>query len=47
MGVTYNMLSEAINAYKILTGNPGKILLGRPNHRWEVNIKVDVKALCY
>jgi hypothetical protein len=32
-----------INAYKTVVSNPeGKILLGRPRRRWEVNVKVDI-----
>jgi hypothetical protein len=32
------------NACKILVGNPeGKSPLGRPNSRWEDNIKMDLK----
>ena len=33
-------------AFKILTGNPsGKRLLGRPRHRWEENIRMDLKEI--
>jgi hypothetical protein len=31
-------------AYRVLVGNPeGKRLLGRPRHRWEDNIKMDLQ----
>ena len=34
------------SAFKILTGTPaGKRLLGRPIHRWEDNIGVDLKEI--
>jgi hypothetical protein len=34
------------NVYKILVRNPeGKRPLGRPKHRWEVNIKMDVREI--
>ena len=34
------------SAFKILTGTPaGKKLLGRPRHRWEDNIRIDVKEI--
>jgi hypothetical protein len=32
------------NAYKVLVGKPeGKRPLGKPRHRWEGNIKIDLK----
>ena len=32
------------SAFKMLTGKPtGKIPLGRPGHRWEDSIKMDIK----
>jgi hypothetical protein len=32
------------NAYRILVGRPeGKRHLGRPKHRWEGNIRMDLK----
>ena len=32
--------------FKILTGIPtGKLLLGRPSHRWEHNIRMDLKEI--
>jgi hypothetical protein len=34
------------NAYKILVGKPeGKRTLGRPRHRWEDTIKMDVREM--
>jgi hypothetical protein len=34
------------NAYNILIGEPeGKRPLGRPRHRWEDNIKMDLKEM--
>jgi hypothetical protein len=34
---------EISNAYKILVGKPeGKRPLGRPRHRWEGNIRLDL-----
>ena len=32
---------------KILTGKPtGKIPSGRPRHKWEDNIRMDLKEIC-
>ena len=50
---TYQMLSrhvvrmeEGRNAFKILTGKPiGKRPIGRPRHRWEDNIRMDLKEI--
>jgi hypothetical protein len=37
-------MGEVRNAYKILVGKPeGKRPLGRPRHRWENNIKTDLR----
>jgi hypothetical protein len=34
---------EKRDAYKVLVGKPeGRKLLGRPKHRWEDNIKMDL-----
>ena len=34
------------NVFKILTGQPtGKRLLGRPRHRWEGNIRMDLEEI--
>ena len=39
-------LEESRSAFKILTGKPtGKKPLGRPRHRWEDNIRVDLKEI--
>ena len=39
-------LEEGRRAFKILTGTPtGKIPLGRPRHRWEDNIRMDLKEM--
>jgi hypothetical protein len=37
-------MGEGIDVYKILVGKPeGKRPLGRPRHRWEDNIKMDLQ----
>jgi hypothetical protein len=34
------------NAYGIVLGKPeGRRPLGRPTHRWEVNVKIDFKEV--
>jgi hypothetical protein len=39
-------IREMRNAYNILTGkSKGKILLGRPRHRWEDNIRIDLREI--
>ena len=39
-------LEEGRTAFKILTGTPaGKRPLGRPRHRWEDNIRMDLKEI--
>ena len=39
-------MEEGRNAFKILTGKPtGKRLLGRPRHRWEDNIRMDLEEI--
>jgi hypothetical protein len=36
------------NAYRILAGKPeGKRLLGRPRHKWEYNIKIDLRGIAW
>jgi len=36
-------MGERRSAYRILVGRPeGRRTLGRPRHRWEDNIKVDL-----
>jgi hypothetical protein len=38
--------NEVRSAFKILTSKPsGKISLGRPRHRWEDNIRMDLKQI--
>jgi hypothetical protein len=37
---------EGRDLYRVLVWNPeGKRLLGRPRHRWEDNIKVDLQEV--
>jgi hypothetical protein len=37
-------LGEKRNAYRVSVGKPeGKILLGRPRHTWEDNMKMDLR----
>ncbi|KAJ4432277.1 hypothetical protein ANN_20895 [Periplaneta americana] len=39
-------MSESRNAYRVLVGRPeGKRPLGRPRHRWEDNIKMDLREM--
>ncbi|KAJ4444356.1 hypothetical protein ANN_06148 [Periplaneta americana] len=39
---------ESKNAYRVLVGRPeGKRPLGRPRHRWEDNIKMDLREVGY
>jgi hypothetical protein len=39
---------EKRNAYRILVGKPGrKRPLGRPRHRWEDNIKMDLREILW
>jgi hypothetical protein len=41
-------LGEIRYVYKILVGKPeGKRPLGRPRHKWEDNIKLDLKEIRY
>ena len=38
-------MEEGRSAFKILTGKPtGKRPLGKPRHRWEDNIRMDLEA---
>ena len=40
-------MEEGTSAFKILTGKPtGKRPLGRPRHRWEDNIRMDLEETC-
>ena len=39
-------MKEGSSDFKILPNNPtGKRLLGRPRHRWENNIRMDLKEI--
>jgi hypothetical protein len=39
-------MGEDRDVHKVLVGKPeGKRLLGRPRHRWEYNIKMDLKKV--
>ena len=39
-------IEEGRSAFKFLTGKPtGKRPLGRPRHRWEDNIRIDLKEI--
>jgi hypothetical protein len=39
-------MGEKRNAYRILVGKPkGKRSLGRPRHRWEDNIRMDLREI--
>jgi hypothetical protein len=39
-------MGERRGAYRLLVGKPGdKTTLGKPKHRWEVNIKMDLKEV--
>ena len=39
-------MEESRSAFKILTGTPaGKRPVGRPRHRWENNIKIDLQKV--
>ena len=39
-------MEEGRSASKILTGEPtGQRLLGRPSHRWEDNIRMDLEEI--
>ncbi|KAJ4450632.1 hypothetical protein ANN_02061 [Periplaneta americana] len=41
-------MGESRNAYRVLVGRPeGKRPLGRPRHRWEDNIKMDLREVGY
>jgi hypothetical protein len=42
----YVHIEERSNAYKVLVGKPeGNRPLGRPRHRWEENIKLDLEEV--
>ena len=39
-------MEQSRNAYRVLAGKPeGKRPLGRPRHRWEDNIKMDLREV--
>jgi hypothetical protein len=39
-------MGEGRDVYRVLVGRPeGKRLLGRPRHRWEDNIKMDLREI--
>jgi hypothetical protein len=39
-------MGERRGVYRVLVGKPeGKRLLGRPRHRWEDNIKMDLQEV--
>ena len=39
-------MGEGRGVYRVLVGKPeGKISLGRPRHRWEDNIKMDLQKV--
>jgi hypothetical protein len=41
-------MGEKKNLHKIFVGKPeGKIPLGRPRHRWEDNIKMDLRVYTF
>jgi hypothetical protein len=46
MGGAYSVYGESRALYMVLVGKPeGKRPLGRPRHRWEDNIKMDLQAV--
>jgi len=46
MGGVCSTYGERRGVYRVLVGNPeGKRPLGRPRHRWEDNIKVDLQEM--
>ena len=41
-------MEESINALRVLVGRPErKRPLGRPRRKWEINIKMDLKEVCW
>jgi hypothetical protein len=41
-------MGEVRRAYNILVGRPeGRRPLGRPRHRWEDNIKIDIREIVF
>ena len=46
MGEHVARMEEGRSAFKILTGKPtGKRSLGRPRHRWEEDIRIDLEEI--
>jgi len=46
MGGTLARMGKRRGVYRVLVGKPeGKRPLGRPRHRWEDNIKMDLQEL--
>jgi hypothetical protein len=46
VGGTCSMHGEGRSVYRVLVGSSkGKRTLGRPRHRWEDNIKMDVRGI--
>jgi hypothetical protein len=46
MGRSCNTYGERRGAYRVLMGKPeGRRPLGRPRHRWEDNIKMDLREV--
>jgi hypothetical protein len=46
MGGMCSTYGEKRDAYRILVGRPeGRRPLGRPRHRWEDNIKIDLREV--
>ena len=46
MGWALAHMGERRGGYKVLMGKPeGKRPLGRPRHRWEDNIKIDLQEV--
>jgi hypothetical protein len=42
----WHTLGEGRGVYRVLVGRPeGKRTLGRPRHRWEDNIKMDLREI--
>jgi len=40
------LIGESRVVYRVLLGKPeGKKLLGRPEHRWEDNVKIDLQEV--
>ena len=46
IGKAYGAYGERRGIYRVLVGKPeGKRPLGRPRHRWENNIKMDLQEV--